>query len=205
MLICNEQVIHKLLMVAKMKFGSSHISRSQKKLQELILYISMKSEGDEGFGKVKLNKLLFFSDFLAFLYHGAAITGQDYQALQQGPAPKAMLPVLNAMQKRGELAVREKEYHGLKQQRLFSLRPPDTSVFDPKEIALVDEVITKHWGQNGTDVSEKSHKFIGWALAKQGETIPYSVVMVGRRELTISERERGVELEPMARQCLQAN
>ena len=188
-----------------MKFGSSHISRNQKKLQELVLYVSMKSEGDEGFGKVKLNKLLFFSDFLAFLYHGASITGQDYQALQQGPAPKAMLPVLTAMQKRGEVAIREKEYHGLKQQRVFCLRPPDTSLFDPKEIALVDEVITKHWGQNGADVSEKSHKFIGWALAKQGETIPYSVVMVGKRELTIAEREAGVEFEPMARQCLQAS
>jgi len=187
-----------------MKFGGSHISGGQKKLQELILYISMKSEGDEGFGKVKLNKLLFFSDFLAFLYHGSAITGQDYQALQQGPAPKAMLPVLNAMQKRGEVAVRENEYHGLKQQRVFSLRPPDTSVFDAKQIALVDEVITKHWGQNGADVSEKSHKFIGWALAKRGETIPYSVVMVGKRDLTISERERGVELEPIARRCLKA-
>jgi hypothetical protein len=187
-----------------MKFGGSHISAGQKKLQELILYISMKSEGDEGFGKVKLNKLLFFSDFLAYLYHGASITGQNYQALQQGPAPKAMLPVLNAMLELGEVAVREKEYHGLKQQRVFSLRPPDTSIFDPKEIALVDEVVTKHWGQNGADVSEKSHKFIGWALAKQGEAIPYSVVMVGRRDLTINERERGVELEGLARRALKA-
>jgi hypothetical protein len=187
-----------------MKFGSSHISRSQKKLQELILYISMRSEGDEGFGKVKLNKLLFFSDFLSYLYHGTSITGQDYQALQQGPAPKAMLPVLNAMEKRGEVAIRDKEYHGRKQQRVFSLRPPDTNSFTTQEIALVDEVIAKHWGQNGTDVSEKSHKFVGWALAKQGEIIPYSVAMVGQRDLTINERERGVELEAAARRCLQA-
>ena len=187
----------------EMKFSKPHISKNNKKLQELILYISMKSEGDERFGKVKLNKLLFFSDFRAFLYHGKSITGQDYQALQQGPAPKSMLPVLNAMEALGEIAVREKEYHGYNQQRVFAIRPPDIDAFDPKEIALIDEVITKHWGHTGKDISDKSHDFIGWALAKPGEIIPYSVVMVGTRELTAREREKGIKLEAMAHQCLQ--
>jgi hypothetical protein len=164
----------------------------------------MKSEGDPGFGKVKLNKLLFFSDFLSFLFHGKAITSQEYQALQQGPAPRAMLPIMREMENSGEIAVREMEYHGFKQQRVFCLRPPEVEGFDPREIALVDEMITKHWGKNGADVSEKSHRFIGWALAKIGETIPYEVVMVGNRALTEKERNRGIELEADAEAALAA-
>src|ERR1035438_9553158 len=36
------------------------------KLGELIIYISKKSAGDSRFGATKLNKLLYFSDFLSF-------------------------------------------------------------------------------------------------------------------------------------------
>jgi hypothetical protein len=32
---------------------------------------------------VKLNKLLFFSDFTAYLLFGESITGQEYQKLDQ--------------------------------------------------------------------------------------------------------------------------
>lgn len=50
------------------------------KLRELVLYVCTASEGDESFGSVKLNKLLFYSDFLSYLQHGIPITGQEYQS-----------------------------------------------------------------------------------------------------------------------------
>ena len=34
------------------------------KFRELILYIAQESEGDPNFGATKLNKILFFCDFL---------------------------------------------------------------------------------------------------------------------------------------------
>ena len=51
------------------------------KLQELILYVAKVSEGDPTFGLVKLNKILFFSDFRHFLDTGQSITGQEHQKL----------------------------------------------------------------------------------------------------------------------------
>src|ERR1035437_1475045 len=58
------------------------------KLRELVLYIATASEGDEPFGKVKLNKILFFADFEAYRRFVRSITGHEYQKLAQGPAPR---------------------------------------------------------------------------------------------------------------------
>src|SRR5215469_1387653 len=41
-------------------------SGKEKRLTELILYISKKLSNDEYFGQVKLNKVVFFSDFTAY-------------------------------------------------------------------------------------------------------------------------------------------
>ena len=76
------------------------------KLRGLILHICIRSEDDEAFGAVKLNKLLFFSDFLAFVRLGKAITGQEYQKLDHGPAPRRMLLVIREMERSGVIRQR---------------------------------------------------------------------------------------------------
>ncbi len=57
------------------------------KFSEMIIYISDLSNDDSTFGLTKLNKLLFYSDFVHFAYHGTPISGQKYQKLPHGPAP----------------------------------------------------------------------------------------------------------------------
>src|SRR5262245_17319205 len=101
------------------KTGNRSESQAERdaRLREIILLIAMRSEGDEPFGAVKLNKLLFYADFLSYVKFGESITGQEYQALPQGPAPRRMLPVLQRMQKNGVLAIRENDYYGKNQQR----------------------------------------------------------------------------------------
>ena len=61
---------------------SSKYKPDDNKLRELVLYIAVLSEGDPAFGKVKLNKLLFFADFTAYLSFGKPITGHEYQKTQ---------------------------------------------------------------------------------------------------------------------------
>jgi hypothetical protein len=77
------------------------IRENPKKLKELILYISQKCASDPNFGAIKLNKILYFSDFASFAHYGEPITGAEYQKLEQGPAPRRMVPVRNEMQRSG--------------------------------------------------------------------------------------------------------
>jgi hypothetical protein len=155
---------------------------ADEKLGELILYISAKCESDPSFGKVKLNKILFLADFIAYERWGAPITGQTYFALEQGPAPKHMLPTLQLLQQKGWLAIAVRDYYGHQQHKPVALREAVLDDFAAREISLVDEIIEKCWNKTGLELSEASHGFIGWKLANLKEDIPYEVALVGKPE-----------------------
>ena len=175
----------------------------EEKLRELILYICLKSEGDRYFASTKLNKLLFYSDFFAYLYLGKSMTEQEYQALEKGPAPRQFVPIREKMIEEKELHIRESNSLGKTQKVPVALREPHLSRFNGDEIALVDDIIEQFWNMSATQISEKSHEFLGWKLMDKGQTIPYSIALIGRnRELTEQELLWAKELEPIAQEVL---
>ena len=170
------------------------VAKKDRKLAELILYVSERSEGDPYFGATKLNKILFFSDFLFFQKSGRSITNQEYQHLPNGPAPRRLVQVRSEMKKVGDLATKERYVNGLRQVRTLAIREPDLSGFDGSEIAMVDFVIRKLWKETATGVSDLSHALLGWRLAEEGETIPYETVFLSEREITQEEADYALEL-----------
>ncbi len=159
-----------------------------------MLYICRRSEGDAPFGAVKLNKLLFYADFLAYRQLGHAITWHPYQRLENGPAPKRLLPILNKMEEQGDLATGEVLYYGYAQKRSCALREPDLSRFTGEEIALVDGLIQDCWGKGAKAMSEMSHAFLGWIQAKNGEHIPYEVALVDFEKPTEAQLAQGAAI-----------
>ena len=174
---------------------SQSILDSTKKLRELILYIAEQSEGDEAFGATKLNKLLFYSDFTAYLSVGRSITQQEYQKLPNGPAPRQIVPVMDAMRERSELAIAERNYYGHLQKKVFALREPDLTAFSGTEIAVVNNALEHFRHMNASAISEASHAFIGWRSVAEGETIPYATALIDDRELTAQEKLWADELD----------
>lgn len=172
------------------------------KLKELILLIAEWSQADPKFGAIKLNKLLFHCDFSSYLTYGEPITGQEYFALPQGPAPRHLKPVTEKMKKKEELAYQEVPYFGLIQKRPIALRSANVGLFSPEEIKLIHQTIEKFWNLTATEISDQSHLFLGWKVAKERETIPYSTALVGRRSPTPQERKRGLQLQQVAEQHL---
>jgi hypothetical protein len=83
------------------------IRPDDEKIRELILLIAEWCQADPKFGAIKLNKLLFHADFSAFLTHGDPITGQEYFKLPQGPTPRRLKLVTEAMIKKNEFAWQE--------------------------------------------------------------------------------------------------
>jgi hypothetical protein len=181
------------------------IRPNDKKLTELILLIAEWSQADPKFGAIKLNKLLFHCDFSAFLTFGNPITGQDYFALPQGPAPKRLKPITEKMKQREELAYQNVPYHGYTQQRPCALRTADVSAFTPQEVKLIHQTVHKFWTMSATEISDHSHLFLGWKVAREGEVIPYSTALVGRRQPTEQERKHGLELKELAEEHLRAH
>lgn len=171
------------------------MKHEDQKLAELLLYISDKCEMDEYFGAIKLNKILFFADFLQYQRSGHSITGQEYQRLQNGPAPRRLLPVRSDLERDGELVVKKRYIPGgYEQARTVAIREPDLTGFSGDEIAMVDYVIGELWNHTARDASDLSHTLTGWKLAADGATIPYETVFLSERALTKEEAEYAREL-----------
>lgn len=161
----------------------------ENKFRELVVYISAKSEDDVTFGSVKLNKLLFYSDFLSYMKTGSAVTGAIYQKLEHGPAPRRMKPVIRGLESDRSVVNREISFGRYTQVRVVPLRDPDLSNFTANEIAIVDQVIDLLRGQNGSQVSEMSHRFAGWKYAALGEDIPYFTTCIPNEPAALDEDE----------------
>ncbi|HEX8211328.1 MAG TPA: Panacea domain-containing protein [Longimicrobium sp.] len=155
---------------------------NDEKMAELILYVSDRSQLDPAYGATKLNKILFYADFLYYAKHGRSITGQEYMRLEKGPAPRRLVPVREEMVADGELVVRPQAYGPWQQKRPIPLRDPQLAEFSGDEIAMVDSVIAAFWGRSATEVSDISHRFPGWDYANDRETIPYATALTSDRE-----------------------
>ena len=151
------------------------------KFRELILYIADKCSDDRLWGATKLNKQLFFCDFLAYKHLGHSITGADYIALEHGPGPRSMVPVRGQMKNDGEIRLVQ---NGL-QQRIVPLRQANTELFSFEELQLVNKVVEEIKDSTADEVSDLSHAFLGWQAARaesiatgNSVSIPYETVFV---------------------------
>jgi hypothetical protein len=190
---------------SRQKRTKQAILPNDNKLRELILLIAEWCQADPKFGAIKLNKLLFHADFSAFLTYGEAITGQEYFALPQGPAPRRLKLITERMKKHNEFAWQEVEYFGRPQKRPVALRPADLSSFSGAEVNLIRQTVEKFWKMSATEISDQSHLFLGWKAAHLKETIPYSTALVSRRPPTDDERKRGLRLKGLTEKHLGAH
>lgn len=164
------------------------------KLRELILYVLQRSKQDPYMGGTKLNKVLFRSDFGAFLNLGAAITWHPYFKLQNGPAPRHLTDIREGMIADGLVSI-EKEDIGAANplDRWTPLRKADLSRFTGEQLAYIDAVIESMASQSGTGAGEETHLMVGWRLAKMHQDIPYETALLADHA-TKDDIERGRQL-----------
>lgn len=172
------------------------IDKSERKLDELVVLLASRSKDDPKFGAIKLNKLLFYCDFLAYMTLGQPITGQEYFALPNGPALRYKARFWNRMEKQRAIAVRkEPTFFDSEREITLALREPNVKIFTPEQLDLIYRVLDNCRSKDGSELSELTHRFPGWKLAREKEVIPYSVALVGNRNPLPEEVAYGLKLE----------
>lgn len=170
------------------------VPRGTQRFRELILYISRESQNDHWFGAVKLNKILYHSDFRAFERFGIPLTGVRYFRLPKGPAPKMLVPVRDELVREGALRIERRqvgpEHY---QERPVAIREPVTDLFTADELSLVDEVIRDLWNQTAAEVSDASHD-IRWLALRNKDPMPYELAHLSDAPLSQAEQTRTREL-----------
>lgn len=94
------------------------------KFTEMLLYVAGRLLDDRAGGATKLNKVLFFAEFTHFRRHGSPISGCEFLKLQQGPAPRRLLPVRERLVSQEAAEIRVEDFLGRTQHRLAPLREP---------------------------------------------------------------------------------
>jgi hypothetical protein len=174
---------------------------TSEKLAELILYVAQRSESDKRFGKTKLNKILFYSDFGAFQRFGRSITGEEYAKYPFGPVSPSVQPLLDYLQRTGALFIDVVAAGDHEQQQPRALRAPNLTLFSAAEKQLVDDVIQRLWRHTGAQVSDLSHDFIGWQIVDLGEVIPYETTLMHNSPMTEAEEKYAQSLIDSGRAC----
>lgn len=145
------------------------------KFRNLILYLAHRCKDDMHFGATKLNKLLYYCDFMAFAKLGEPITGAEYQRLEQGPAPRELVKERRILIDAGRATLELESIAPYTLQRLTPTADCDglADAFTPDELGIIDDVVDEMRDLTAREASEKSHQEAGWILAANTETIPY--------------------------------
>ncbi len=142
---------------------------SLERLKNILLYVLDRC-GDVWC--TKMNKILFYIDFLSYRERGIAMTGLAYRAIGFGPVPEKWNRVFSefdAVQQVPEVAG---EYEG---SILTGMERPDPEAFSAEERIILDTVCDKFKDVSARDISAISHNEDAWKDCQTSHAIiPYS-------------------------------
>jgi uncharacterized phage-associated protein len=121
--------------------------------------------------KTKLNKLLFYSDFLAFKNSGFGISGLDYRAIAFGPVPAKFEKLYDEISE-GDLLQREyTDEHGYEGSYFIPMLTFNELLFDQFELEIMKLVADKFKWHSSTEIKDLSHSEPAWIDNKDEKRI----------------------------------
>lgn len=133
------------------------------KLGNMIVYFAQTLEPY----KTKLNKLLFYSDFLSYKKTGFSISGCNYRAIELGPVPNGYDTLFEYLHRMNyynidHVVLKDRENIG-KQFLPNPNNPFEQELFDESELACLKLVSDYFKSMKTDEVIEFSHQETGWS------------------------------------------
>jgi len=124
-----------------------------------------------GIYPTKLNKEMFYADFLHYKLHGRSISGLQYQAIQYGPVPVHYDTIYDNIEGiNKEIIV---SYNTESTQ--LSCDNFDATVFSEQELQTLHAVLAAIHPMTTQEIIQKSHEEDAWLNHRDGnQVIPYS-------------------------------
>lgn len=149
--------------------GNGFAQTSLTKLKNVLLYIIEKC--DEVWF-TKMNKLLFFVDFLSYRERGMAITGLSYRAIDFGPVPERWDRVYSEFPEVKQDLRQVGDYVG---SVLTSSQKADLSAFTEGELNILNAVCERFKSMSSRELSGISHEENLWLIHHdKHERIPFN-------------------------------
>lgn len=169
------------------------IPHKEARFKELLIYVSHSCMDDPTYSRIKLLKILFFSDFESYGVHGVPITGMSYRKQSYGPVPVDFPRIQEEMLRENQIKIFSRRVYEHSSQRLFPLRQPTFDFVSARDISIVDGWIRFFWNKTAKEVSNYSHGK-AWKIAGESELIPYEAVFISDEPVTFEDVARAKEL-----------
>lgn len=113
--------------------------------------------------KLKINKLLFYTDFLHYKKTGYSITGLSYRAIQYGPVPTCYDNIFFHCGNENIITSKwERENSGSGRELFITECSIETNIFTKEEIDTIETVVDKFKDTPSWDLVDLSHEERAW-------------------------------------------
>ncbi len=136
---------------------SGYVSFSENVISEIVKYFASRLDG---VFVTKMNKLLFYADFVKYKREGFGMTGLEYRAITHGPVPKGYGEIYSRAS-----GVEMEEYiypNGTSGILLRSFEEPDLSAFSESELEILEQLCNRFGKCSAGEISAQSHREKGW-------------------------------------------
>lgn len=168
------------------------------KFKELVIYLCAAAEqgNDEGFGMVKLNKLLYRADFEAYRLLGHSITDETYEKQEFGPVARDLPIVLDELAAAGRLRWQSIPRGPHTRKVPTPIDDPDAvadmTAFSADERRVIAQTLAELAEYGGRRASEWSHEeSAGWNMVREiGQPIDYATAFVSTKPIPPQDLQR---------------
>lgn len=136
--------------------GNGYAPLSLSRLKNLMLYLL---DNVSDVWCTKMNKLLFYTDFLAYRENGMAISGLSYKAIDFGPVPERWDVVYSEFDEIHQELRSMGDFAG---SILKSTGKADLTLFSEAELKVMKHVCTRFNSLSSSELSRLSHEETAW-------------------------------------------
>ena len=144
----------------------------QAKYENAILYF-VQHCNNHYLGATKLNKLLYYLDFLHYRDEGATVTGDEYVHLEYGPVPKKVTEIIGGLCEKGSLEVIDTPFGSTSRKSYVAKTPVDEAVFSETEKQMLRAICERFKKYDTDTIVAQTHLEAPWFYSKPYQTIDY--------------------------------
>ena len=136
------------------------------RLKNILLFFISKGNG---VFFTKMNKLLFYADFMAYRVTGKSVSGLAYKAIAHGPVPMRWDRIYSFFDEIDQEIVQFSD--GREGTKLVSKLSPDMAEFSDDELRILEYVSQRFKNETPTQISETSHEEEAWKKYKDSDKL----------------------------------
>lgn len=144
----------------------------RQKFKDVIHHVVAMTRAEE-LGRVKLHKVLYFTDMIWFIAEGRGLTGAEYRKQPMGPCATGLGRALGELEDEGRIKIGRRKYFGYDKAEYEATEPAPVDRLTKLEQQLISDVVEFVCRNNtARSISDFSHTRV-WEATENGAVMPY--------------------------------